>query len=154
MGDKEKYLASIPKADKPIDDAKQIDDLTILTWYARKDTLRHYGANLFGDWEPELSNKQIALSLVRERPIEEILRLKLEDFLETLEMKSLKDKIDRLHARCRPERDWSPMRGYAFDLARIEHLDLLRQNIVHGNALGQPIEDAAGEFDYMNRTCW
>ncbi len=106
------------------------------------------------DWEPELSNKQVALSLVRERPIEEILRLKLEDLLEDLEMKSLKDKIDRLHARCRPEKGWSPMRGYAFELARIERLDLLRQNIVHGNALGQPIEDAVGEFDYMSRTCW
>jgi hypothetical protein len=106
------------------------------------------------DWEPELSNKQVALSLVRELPVDEILRRKLDDLLKDLEMKSLRDKIDRLHARCRPEKGWSPMHGYAFDLARIEHLDLLRQNIVHGNALGQPIEDAVGEFEYMNRTCW
>jgi len=106
------------------------------------------------DWEPELSNKQVALSLVREKPIEEILRMKLKDLLEDLEMKSLKEKIGRLHARCRPEKGWSPMHGYAFDLARIERLDWLRQNIVHGNALGQPIEDAVDEFDYMNRTCW
>lgn len=106
------------------------------------------------DWEPELSGKQVALSMVRERPIEEILQLKLKDLLEDLEMKSLKDKIDRLHARCRPEKGWSPMNGYTFDLARIERLDLLRQNIVHGNALGQPIGDATGEFAYMNRTCW
>ena len=106
------------------------------------------------DWEPELSNKQVALSSLRGRPIEEIVRLKLEDLLEDLEMKSLKEKIHRLHARCQPEKGWSPMRGYVFDMARIERLDLLRQNIVHGSALGQVIEDAEDEFDYMNRTCW
>lgn len=106
------------------------------------------------DWEPELSNKQVPLSLVRELPIEEILRRKLDDALKDLEMKSLRDKIDRLHARCQPKKGWSPIHGYVFDLARIERLDLLRQNIVHGDALGQPIEDALGEFEYMNRTCW
>ena len=46
------------------------------------------------------------------------------------------------------------MVGYAFDPDRIERLDLLRQDIVHGNALGQAIPDAAEEFLYMNRTCW
>jgi hypothetical protein len=106
------------------------------------------------DWEPDLSNKQVALSLVRDRRFDEIRRLKLEDLLEDLEMESLRHKIDRLHARCRPDKGWSPMNGYAFDLARIERLDLLRQDIVHGNALGQPIADAVGEFDYMSRTCW
>ena len=106
------------------------------------------------DWEPDLSNKQVALSMLRERSTEEILRLKLEALLEDLEMKSLKEKIDRLHARCRPEKGWSPMNGYAFDPAGIECLDVLRQNLVHGNALGREIKDADGEFDYMNRTCW
>ena len=105
------------------------------------------------DWESDLLSKTVALSLVRQRPFEEIRAMKLEDLLADLEMKSLKDKIDRLHARCRPEKGWSPMRGYAFDPTRIERLDVLRQNIVHGNALGQPIEDATGEFDYLNRTC-
>lgn len=106
------------------------------------------------DWEPDLSKKQVALSLVRQQPFEEILKLKLEDFLKDLERESLTDKIDRLHARCRPDRGWSPMHGYAFDPARIGRLDSLRQNLVHGDALGQPIDDANGEFEYMNRTCW
>lgn len=106
------------------------------------------------DWEPELSNKQVSLSSIRERPINEILRAKLNDLLGDLKMKSLKDKIDRLHARCRPEAGWSPMHGYVFDLDRIERLDLLRQDIVHGDALGRPIADAVGEFEYMNRSCW
>jgi hypothetical protein len=106
------------------------------------------------DWEAELSNKQVVFSLLRECPIDEIRRLKLEDVLEDLEMKSLKEKINRLHARCQPDKGWSPIHGYVFDLARIERLDLFRQDIVHGNALGRPIPDVNGEFDYMNLTCW
>lgn len=46
------------------------------------------------------------------------------------------------------------MKGYAFDPDRIERLDVLRQNIVHGDALGRRINDADGEFAYMNQTCW
>ena len=45
------------------------------------------------------------------------------------------------------------MTGYAFDLERIIKLDKLRQDIVHGEALGQTIANADDEFDYMNRTC-
>jgi hypothetical protein len=45
------------------------------------------------------------------------------------------------------------MNGYVFDLGRIEGLDRLRQEIVHGNALGQPIPNADDEFDYMHRSC-
>lgn len=106
------------------------------------------------DWEPDLSNKQVALSMVRQHSTDEIVRLKLDDLLEDLEMKSLKEKIDRLHARCRPEKGWSPINDYAFDLDRIERLDVLRQKIVHGDALGREIKDAEGEFAYMNSTCW
>lgn len=51
------------------------------------------------DWEPDLSNKQVAVSMLRERATDEIVRLKLADLLEDLEMKSLREKIDRLHAR-------------------------------------------------------
>ncbi len=106
-----------------------------------------------GKWTSRI-NKYRFLCLVRVQPLEEVEGLKLNDCLADLEMKSLKEKIERLHARCRPEKKWSPMVGYAFDPDRIERLDLLRQDIVHGNALGQAIPDAAEEFLYMNRTCW
>lgn len=105
------------------------------------------------DWEPDLLNKQVPLSLVREASFEDIRRMKLEAVLGDLEMESLVKKIDRLHARCRPEEGWSPMKGYAFDMDRIKRMDKLRQDIVHGDALGQPIADVEAEFDYMQRTC-
>jgi hypothetical protein len=106
------------------------------------------------DWEPDLLSKQVPLSQVRETPFDEIRRLKLEALLVDLEMKSLSDKIGRLHARCRPQEGWAPMEGYWFDLDRIKKLDRLRQDIVHGDALGQAIQNVDDEFDYMNRTCW
>jgi hypothetical protein len=106
------------------------------------------------DWEPDILNKQVPLSAVREATFEKIRGAKLEEVLEDLEMKSLREKVDRLHARCRPARGWSPMNGYAFDLERIVKIDRLRQDIVHGEALGQRIANTDEEFDYMNRTCW
>lgn len=105
------------------------------------------------DWEPDLLNKQVPLSLVRDTSFEDIRRSKLEAILADLEMESLEKKIDRLHARCKPEKGWSSMRGYAFDMERIKRLDKLRQDIVHGDALGRPIADVENEFDYMQRTC-
>jgi hypothetical protein len=105
------------------------------------------------DWEPDISNKQVPFSAVRGMPIEEIRAAKLGEVLKDLEMKSLKEKIDRLHARCQPPAGQSLMSGYAFDLDRIIRIDRLRQDIVHGEALGQTIANADEEFDYMDRTC-
>lgn len=106
------------------------------------------------DWELEVVNKQATLSDIRAKTFEEIRWAKIESLLEDLEMQSLEKKIDRLHARCRPPQGWSPMHGYVFDLDRIKGLDRLRQDIVHGEALGRTIESADEEFQYMNSTCW
>jgi hypothetical protein len=105
------------------------------------------------DWELDILNKQVPLSVVRGTSFEEIRGAKLVEILEDLEMKSLREKIDRLHARCQPTKGWSPMTGYTFDLQRIMRLDKLRQDIVHGEALGQTIANVDDEFDYMHRTC-
>ena len=105
------------------------------------------------DWEPDVLNKQVPLSVIRTASFEEIRKTKIDQALEELEMESLREKIDRLHARCKPPSGWSPMTGYAFDSKRIERLDRLRQDIVHGEALGQAIPNADEEFDYIFRTC-
>lgn len=105
------------------------------------------------DWEPDISNKQVPLSALRRTPFEQIRATKLEEVLKDLEMKSLKEKIDRLHARCQPPKEWSPMTGYAFDLGRIEKIDKLRNDVVHGESLGREIANADEEFEYMDRTC-
>lgn len=51
MDEKEKYWASIPEADTAID-AKEVEpgSAEILTWYARKDTLRRIGNTLYGNF--------------------------------------------------------------------------------------------------------
>lgn len=67
-------------------------------------------------------------------------------------MASLREKIDRLHARCRPPHKWSET-DYTFDPGRIDALDRLRQGIIHRDAFGGPIRNVEEELDYMNRTC-
>lgn len=105
------------------------------------------------DWEPDLLSKQIPLDMIRGQTYDQIREAKLEQTLVELERASLREKIDRLHARCKPQRKWSPMTDYAFDPGRIGALDRLRQEIVHGDALGKPITDVETELDYMNKTC-
>jgi hypothetical protein len=105
------------------------------------------------DWESDILNKRVPLETVRDELYEKIRQMKIDAALEDLEMESLRKKIDRLHARCKPEQGWSPMTGYEFNLERIEQLDRLRQDIVHGDALGRPINAVEDELDYMNRTC-
>jgi hypothetical protein len=105
------------------------------------------------DWESDILNKQVPLSVVRGASFEQIRASKLEELLKDLEMKSLREKIDRLHARCQPPKRSSPATGYAFDLDRIIRIDKLRQDIVHGQVLGQTIAEPDDELDYMNRTC-
>lgn len=50
MNEKEKYFAGIPEADAPID-AEEVDlRAEVLTWYARKDTLRRIAQTLIGNF--------------------------------------------------------------------------------------------------------
>lgn len=163
---REAFLAAMPK-DKFVElsvhrvletSVNSLDAATILFAHsmidgAAFDYCRVTALHAPEDWESDFSTKQVPLSVVRKMPFEEIRDAKLREALRALERESLREKIDRLHARCRPPNGWSPMNGYVFDLGRIEGLDRLRQEIVHGKALGQPIPNVDDEFDYMNRTC-
>jgi hypothetical protein len=164
--DKEAFLSVMPK-DKFVELGVQValqtsvnsmDAATILFAHSMVDGAvfdycRVTALHAPEDWESDFSNKQVPLSVMRKMSFEEIRDTKLKETLKALERESLSEKIDRLHARCRPPSGWSPMHGYVFDLGRIERLDRLRQEIVHGKGLGQPIPNAEDEFDYMHRSC-
>lgn len=50
MDEKEKYLATIPKADSAIEATEAVPEREILEWYARKDKLRQIGNTLYGNF--------------------------------------------------------------------------------------------------------
>jgi|SRR5580704_726066 hypothetical protein len=91
------------------------------------------------DWEQELKNSQVPLLDAKGKSYDQILRVKLDERMAKLERDSLLTKIDRLFARCQPPADWSPMNDYAFDRKRVESFDEQRHAIIHGKALGKPL---------------
>ena len=104
------------------------------------------------DWLPDVQNKQVSLGdVVRLKP-DELFHQSLEKRLKQLERESLVTKIEVLFARCQPPPKWSPMTDNQFDRQRLQKMDKLRQDIVHGEALGRVIPNVEQELDYLNRT--
>jgi hypothetical protein len=91
------------------------------------------------DWEPEMKNSQVLLLESKSKSYIELLKAKINERLERLERESLLTKVDRLFARCSPPAGWSPMTGYEFDREKIRLFDEQRHELIHGNALGNPL---------------
>ncbi len=88
------------------------------------------------DWESVLDQRQIKISEARDLKYEEVLKKKLDEYLEQLERESLLKKVDALFARCKPPEHYDPMHGYSFDRDRLKRLDEYWHKIIHGDTLG------------------
>jgi hypothetical protein len=104
------------------------------------------------DWLPRVENRKLPLSEIKGRGFDELLTLKLSEFISDLERDSLMKKVDLLFAFCRPPEKWSPVEDYTFDRDRLEKLDNLRHELVHGERLGKSIPSCAKDIDYLART--
>jgi hypothetical protein len=122
----------------------QVDAATLIFYHSildgvAFDCLRVTALQAPRDWEEDLANAQVGLLEARDQAYDKLLRARIDKRLETLERESLLTKVGRLFARCKPEPDWSPMHGYAYDKARIKQFDDQRHEIVHGAAVGKPL---------------
>lgn len=104
------------------------------------------------DWESVLDQRQVKFSDIREFGFDEVLRRKLDEHFKQLEYESLLKKADLLFARCQPPEKWSPISNYTYDRDRLERLDRYRHEIVHGDNLGNGIDNAAAEVEYLSQT--
>ena len=122
----------------------QVDAATVIFYHSildgvAFDCLRVTALQAPRDWEAELASVQVGLLEARDQTYDKLLRARIDKRLEALERESLLAKVDRLCARCKPEANWSPMRGYAYDKARVKQFDDQRHEIVHGAAVGKPL---------------
>jgi hypothetical protein len=92
-----------------------------------------------GDWEQDLKSKQVRLLDAKSKSYDQLLQVKVDEHLKSLERESLLFKADRLFARCNPPSGWSPMIGYTYDKGRVKSFDDQRHEIVHGKALGKSL---------------
>jgi hypothetical protein len=102
-------------------------------------------------WESLIDKKKIQLSEIKEQSYSEILSREVSKFILSLERESLLKKVDLLFSICKPPRDFAPINDFQYDRARLEELDKLRHEIVHGSG---PIKLPNGPADirYPQRT--
>jgi hypothetical protein len=122
----------------------QVDAATLIFYHSildgvAFDCLRVTALQAPSDWEEDLANAQVGLLEARDEAYDKLLWAKIDKRLATLERESLLIKVDKLFARCKPEPDWSPMHGYAYDRSRISQFDDQRHEIVHGAVVGTPL---------------
>jgi len=103
-------------------------------------------------WEEILKARQVPLHEIKARPFPELVQRQIDDYFETLERESLFRKIDLVYRVCQPKPKTETIKGYRFDRERLEKLDRLRHDIIHGAAFGQPIAGIDDELDYMLKT--
>jgi hypothetical protein len=104
------------------------------------------------DWLPRVENRTLPLSEIKGRSFDELLNHKLNEFISDLERDSLLKKVDLLFALCRPPKKWAPIKDFTFDRDRLESLDRLRHEIVHGESVGRSIPSCEKEIEFLVRT--
>jgi hypothetical protein len=122
----------------------QVDAATLIFYHSildgvALDCLRVTALQAPRDWEEDLAGAQVGLLEVRDQAYDSLLQSRIDKRFEALERESLLKKVGRLFARCKPEPNWSPMHGYAYDRTRIKQFDDQRHAIVHGAAVGKPL---------------
>lgn len=88
-----------------------------------------------GDWEHFVKDKTVPLSSLKGAAYDTVLQQKLNDYLKVLERESLLKRIDKLFQVCQPPDGFDPKPGYKYDRTKLENLDTVRHEIVHGDAL-------------------
>ena len=104
------------------------------------------------DFEQYLLKKQIALEDLKGLNYQEIFKQKIHKFIAELERRSLLEKIDKLFQICKPLPQFSPINDYLYNREKLEALDELRHEIVHGNGLKSILPSCDEDIIYMRNT--
>jgi len=104
------------------------------------------------DWEQFLGEQKVSLLDVKSAVYENLFRSKLADHLKVLERESLLKKVDRLFQLCKPPSGFAPILGYQFNRDRVQALDQIRHDIIHGDAAGKLLADMEGSIKFLLNT--
>lgn len=121
---------------------------------AALDFLRVTAAHNHLDWAPFIEQKQIAVSALKDSTYDDIVKDKVTQHIDSLDRQSLLTKVDRLFHICKPEPNFEPMNDYKFDRDRLEKLDHLRHDIVHGSGPVTALEDGDNDVWFLQKTAF
>jgi hypothetical protein len=104
------------------------------------------------DFEKFVIKKQISLNDLKGSSYDELVKQKIHKFIMELERGSLLEKIDKLFQICQPPPKFEPIRNHVYNRDKIETLDNLRHEIVHGRGSDSPLHNCAEDIKYMRDT--
>jgi hypothetical protein len=104
------------------------------------------------DWLPQIENRKVEIKTLRSVSSEDIIREKLQEYFAQLERESLLKKLDLLHAKCNPTTAAQRVQDYAYDRDRIEQLDNLRHQIIHGERRNPLLPNGDQDILYLQHT--
>ena len=103
--------------------------------------------------QKRVERKNVSIAVLKNQPLEEVLQSVIaKEVWETRRNASLPEKCDLLHAICQPHEGTLVHPEYKFDLEIVSMLDKLRQDLVHGDLLGEEIANAENRLDYLRQT--
>lgn len=105
------------------------------------------------DWMPQIGRRTIELFAVAKHTLDEIMHEKLEKYLKQLERESLLKKIDFIHEKCPRSNASGRVENYSYDRERLEALDNLRHDVVHGEMVIPPLPNLDIDLEYIQKTC-
>lgn len=104
-------------------------------------------------WQKRIEKKNVSIALLNGHSCDEILRSVVAKELEGIRRNaSLIEKCDLLHGVCKPSKGTPVHPEYKFDVATLSEVDKLRQQLVHGDLLGEEISDAPKKLEYLRQT--
>lgn len=121
---------------------------------AALDFLRVTAAHSHSAWLPLIEQKKVAISSLNGRSYDDVARDAVEQYIDSLDRQSLLIKVDRLFSVCRPAPNFEPMDDYTFDRERLEKLDSLRHDVVHGSGPVTAMEDCDDDVWYLQKTAF
>ena len=102
------------------------------------------------DWESMVRDKKVSLVELKEASYDDILRSKVDAFIEGFERESLPKKIDRLFAICKPPATSST--SYSYSRERVVAIDDQRHGIVHGRSAYTSLPEVGNDISFIETT--
>jgi len=104
------------------------------------------------DWDDWIGSRKVAFAEARASPLGDIRQSLVEKALDEIVRQSLLTRTDRMFALCKPAIGTTILRDFSFDRNRLERLDTLRHEVVHGIGNESRVTDIDGEIEFLHKT--
>lgn len=104
------------------------------------------------DYEPFVAGRKAKMEDIKALPYDDLLARQVDDYLAWIEKESLLRKLDLLHKLCQPGDAFRKNCEHRYERDRVEQLDAIRHDVVHGRDVAAPLPHGDEDIEYMKRT--